>query len=208
MPSSLSASDLSSYARCIWQLRIDNLGFMGTQLLFDAIRLEELPPGFQERVTAKYPQNFGSWAAIQESPSHFQIFSYAEYTIFPWSPSGHHSKPLVGTLLRENGLRSPDSGRPRWLHAVTLPINAFVDRELCAEFQLLEAISELLAATCSGFSGCIDEQSRAKLIGSVYVLISSTSCLSCVGAVRQFQLLWPSLHFAVGMGRRAGTLSA
>ncbi|CAE8700865.1 unnamed protein product, partial [Polarella glacialis] len=107
------------------------------------------------------------------------------------------SGPAVsGSLFKENGLQDGGGAfkSSRWLRATPLPLNSFVERELCAEFQLLESLCDALArpAAASG-GGCLDEAARRALRGSVQVLISSACCMSCICAFRQFQLLWPGV---------------
>lgn len=138
-----------------------------------------------------------------DGPSRFRILVYAEYVcelkVDVFSPRGP-PRCIEGTLLRENGLdseRRKTAVRPRWLRAITLPINRFVERELCAEFQLLEALCEIISSALpGGLAGCASGREAAT--GEVRVLISSSSCLSCVAAFRQFQLLWPRMLLAVG----------
>eukprot|EP00418_Pyrodinium_bahamense_P096493 CAMPEP_0179032778 /NCGR_PEP_ID=MMETSP0796-20121207/11760_1 /TAXON_ID=73915 /ORGANISM="Pyrodinium bahamense, Strain pbaha01" /LENGTH=220 /DNA_ID=CAMNT_0020729009 /DNA_START=538 /DNA_END=1200 /DNA_ORIENTATION=+ len=196
MPQTLSAESLSVYAQCIQDLHVDNLGVVGTRLLLTKIGILDVSLSFMERVIARFPcfacQGAASWGA----PSEKTVHCYAEYDVEVGSG------PLAGALLRENGLRGPSGPPPRWLRATALPISAFVNRELCAEFQLLEATCEALARALAG-SG-YHESSRAQVHGSMQVLVTGASCMSCVGAFRQFQLLWPGIRLSVGTVRVRG----
>mmetsp|Transcript_47971 Transcript_47971/g.153064 ORF Transcript_47971/g.153064 Transcript_47971/m.153064 type:complete len:221 (-) Transcript_47971:69-731(-) len=197
MPQVPTSDEISAYAKCISDLRVDNFGGVGTRFLLSAIGIENLPPECVERAVKQFPQ-LGPKTPSQEGPSQFKIYCLAEYDI-----AGGLS-PSHGSLLRENGLHAPCSARPRWLRAVPLPINMFVERELCAEFQLLEAVCEVFAAGAATASGCCNEAARSQVAGSLRLLVTSTSCASCVGVLRQFQLLWPSIRIAVGMMHKGG----
>jgi len=176
------------------EMRIDNFGSIGTRCLFDALGVEEVPATFRacaSRHLIWAPHASGS--STQDGPSVFKVLAYAEYSLV-------RPRPLTGSLLRENGLKNPGGGRPRWLRPSRLPINSFVDRELCAEFQVLEA-------TCEAIAGAVragDVSSRAEVSGIFQLLVSGACCISCVAAVHQFQLLWPGLSIAVGIAPRVG----
>lgn len=200
MPQSLSVSALAAFAGCIAVLRVDNFGATGSRLLMEAIGIGEVSHHFVERVVQSRPQ-FAATPTSTTGPMQPRIHSYAEYEIV-------HPVRFRGALARENGLQVAEDGdkvacRPRWLRAFTLPINAYVERELCAEFQLLEDLSSIFA---SKSSGCLafslrDEAARLQLLGTVQLLLTGSSCASCLGAMRQFQLLWPNVGMFVGMIR-------
>lgn len=168
---------------------MDNFGGVGTRKLLASLGIKEPLFEFTSRAVEKFPQICSTNIATN-GPTEFKIYSYAEFNVTSLPT------PLVGDLFRENGCRNPGNSRPRWLRAVPLPINIFVERELCAEFQLLEAVCNTISAA---ISSCNNEASREKVFGNVDILISSASCVSCVGAIRQFQLLWPAIHVTVGM---------
>merc|ERR1712039_426900 len=104
----------------------------------------------------------------------------------------------IGSLHTQNGARDCAPAHPRWLYSTPLPINAFVQRELCAEFQLLEITCDQLFATMAANGAT----SRSEVSGDLQVFVTGACCISCVGAVRQFQLLWPSLSVSIGMSLR------
>lgn len=200
MPESLSVSALAVYAGCIAQLRVDNFGATGSRLLMGAIGIGETSLHFVERVVQGLPQ-FSATPMSKTGPMQPRIHSYAEYEIL-------HPVRFHGALARENGLQVAEDGgkvacRPRWLRAITLPINAYVERELCAEFQLLEDLCSLFASKSSSrlaFS-VRDEAARLHVSGTIQLLVTGSSCVSCLGAMRQFQLLWPNIGISVGMMR-------
>jgi len=205
MPESLSVSALVAYAGCIAELRVDNFGAMGSRLLMGAIGIGEVSLHFVERIVHGRPQ-FSVAPTSRTGPMQPRIYSYAEYEIV-------HPVCFHGALAYENGLQVAEDGskvacRPRWLRAITLPINAYVERELCAEFQLLEDLCNLFASKSSSrlaFS-LLDETARLQVSGTVHLLVTGSSCVSCLGAIRQFQLLWPNVGLFVGMVRN-GTIS-
>merc|ERR1711920_1089656 len=82
---------------------------------------------------------------------------------------------------------------PDWISPTSLPFNHLVDRSLCSEYQLLSRVCEELAGAVSG------EAWRATR-GWLWLFVTGAPCLSCVGAMRQFQLLLPKVEFAVTIG--------
>jgi len=95
-------------------------------------------------------------------------------------------------MLREHGFQGLRMWQKGWLRAVTLPVNAHVDRSVCAEFQVLNELCDL--AHQSGLADSVEE--CPYVAGSVQVLVSTTPCLSCVCAVLQYNLLFPAVHLA------------
>merc|ERR1711971_1267334 len=126
---------------------------------------------------------FANWGL-----SHKRVFCYAEYdTIL--LPSG---EPLRGTLLRENGIRVGHQPPPVWMRSFPTPINSMIGRDLCGEFQLLSAVGCLLdAADCEA------------LQGEISLFSSNAPCVSCVVALRQFQLRFPRLRLVFFNGESA-----
>lgn len=175
-------------------MRVDNFGGRGTRMLFDATGVEDVSSDFHMRAAPRLvPPPLASGTSMQDGPTLFKVFGYAEYNL-------ERPIALTGSCLCENGLSNPAASHPRWLCPTRLPINAYVDRELCAEFQALEA-------TCETISGALragDAASRAEVRGTFQLIVSGACCISCVGAVRQFQLIWPGLSIAVGMAPRVG----
>merc|ERR1712060_985615 len=96
---------------------------------------------------------------------------------------------------RENGAtRNPRAQRGdscRWLCPTELVVNRWVDRALCAEFQLLDEL-------CGNLEGAApwleDPRRRREIVGFVRLLTSMSPCVSCLCAVRQMQLLLPGVR--------------
>ena len=78
----------------------------------------------------------------------------------------------------------------RWLAPVTLSVGGAVDRSLCAEFQVLAQVCDTLLEDLSF-------PERRQLSGKVQLCISAPPCLSCVAAMCQFHLLFPSADLEV-----------
>ncbi|CAE8669368.1 unnamed protein product, partial [Polarella glacialis] len=81
-----------------------------------------------------------------------------------------------------------------WLKPITLPVNPNVDRSVCAEFQVFNELCDLVHQ-----EGLADNMEECALVGGcVNILVSTTPCLSCVGAVMQYSLLFPNVDLAFG----------
>mmetsp|Transcript_89235 Transcript_89235/g.277444 ORF Transcript_89235/g.277444 Transcript_89235/m.277444 type:complete len:179 (-) Transcript_89235:75-611(-) len=124
-----------------------------------------------------------------------RVFSYAEYCVVDAAGGGRR---IEGRLLHECGWR-PSAGGPRpprlaapWLRAFRLPLGGHVDRELCAEFQLLQELCGILAP-----EGRPPEH-QPEVVGSVSLFTTISPCMSCIGAIRQFQLLFPEVAIEMG----------
>merc|ERR1712228_903119 len=121
-----------------------------------------------------------------------RIFSFIEYDVHLEAPThtteiGGSSNPFHGHIFSESGYNSfsPAGRVTSMLHAFRLPNSAHVDRTLCAEFQLL---GELCAIFSPGGIG-----PRSDVVGVVSLFTTSSPCMSCLGAIRQFQILFPEV---------------
>merc|ERR1712242_685541 len=124
---------------------------------------------------------------------HRRIYVFTEYhfasTLRPMAPL------LEGTSFQLNGLRSdPETARRRWLCAVPLTISKWVDRTLCAEFQLLGEVCEMMNR--AGIEMTSPEL-RHSVYGLLSMYLSEPSCVSCIGALKQFQTLFPGVDMLV-----------
>lgn len=84
-------------------------------------------------------------------------------------------------------------------------MNFAVDRTLCSEFQLLSELCDVLlaAVSASSASGAVGSAAaRGSLRGHAFLFVSAAPCLSCVCAVRQFQLIFPQVSLAVSCRSR------
>lgn len=120
-----------------------------------------------------------------------RVVSYVEYDL-----EGIHGR-VHGCETCENAYQGEVRSDSRWLRAVTPPFNAFADRRTCSEFRFFDRLVEGLAAR--GLAG--DPAARAAVRGGVSMLISAPPCVSCVGVIRQFQLLFPNVGLRIAGGR-------
>merc|ERR1712048_480423 len=81
------------------------------------------------------------------------------------------------------------------LKAAQLPISGLVDRSLCSEFQVLCSVVDTTrsAAVKIGLS-------LRAVKGRVRLFVSTAPCVSCLGALRQFQLYMPHVGLEVANG--------
>jgi len=168
MPRCCTPEDIAAYSRCIAELRVDNFGATGARMMLRGLGIGDAPTEFSDRVASEHPQ-FGAGFGSIDRPSQFKIHAFAEYSVMT---SGGGS--VNGSLLRESGLNIGFGLQaPRWLRAVRLPINAHVERELCAEFQLLEALCEALASASAVAGASLDGSSNGA------TALGSPSCPRC-----------------------------
>uniref|UniRef100_A0A7S4UBC5 Uncharacterized protein n=1 Tax=Alexandrium monilatum TaxID=311494 RepID=A0A7S4UBC5_9DINO len=184
-------------------VRVDHLGSVGTRLMLDRAGVPAPVEAFVVRATSTFPRGpSGDFSRRRSSqplladntPQQRRIFAYAEYhlhqSMAPEGPPG----PVEGRMLREHGFQGLRMWQKGWLRALTLPVNAHVDRSVCAEFQVLNELCDLAHQ-----SGLADSMEECRGVGgSVRVLVSTTPCLSCVCAVLQFALLFPAVRFEFG----------
>jgi len=85
---------------------------------------------------------------------------------------------------------------PGWLPAFKLPNSRHVDRRLCAEFQVLQELCQVFVP--SG-EPTIAQPPWPEVVGVVALLTSVSPCMSCIGAIRHFQLLFPEVEIGVAM---------
>lgn len=128
---------------------------------------------------------------------HHQVFAYAEYDLEP--PPGEQEE-IKGRMLFENGFRTVRA-QERWLKPTPLPISTWVDRSLCAEAQMMQTFCTQLKLEGLGDLG--NTALNELLHGSLYVYTSKPPCISCVGTLWQFQLLFKNvkLRFTSASGR-------
>lgn len=190
--------------RNLKDVRVDHLGSVGTRLMLGKVKIP--PPGedFTARAAATFPRGPSGDFSRQRSsaprladnvPQQRRIFAYAEYR-FEGSASEDSKipEPVEGRMLREHGFQGLRMWQKGWLKAVTLPVNPNVDRSVCAEFQVLNELCDLVHQ-----SGLADTMAECQQVsGWVAVLVSTTPCLSCVCAVMQYSLLFPAVRLEFG----------
>lgn len=182
--------------------KVDNLGRCGTASLLRRLGVAEAGEAFQRRAAAaaiaaeEAARAAGDWRRARFFYKD-RVYCFAEYAITCRTPSGALQRQ--GELLKENSFlgEGTRAGRSGLLHGSTLPINELVDRTLCAEFQALSEICDIVAG-----AGPTHAAARHMVTGHVFLWTTGSSCLSCVGAMRQFLHLFPSVALEVHCGSR------
>lgn len=132
---------------------------------------------------------------IQRSPGvtwfRTRVVSHVQYELK--GPGGQ----LRGEESAENAYHGEVHGDSRWLRAVTPPFNPFADRRTCSEFRFFDRLLDALSRA----SMASDAVVRAKVEGHITIRINAPPCVSCIGVVRQFQLLFPGVALRISGGR-------
>eukprot|EP00747_Dinoflagellata_sp_TGD_P124762 gnl/TRDRNA2_/TRDRNA2_174050_c3_seq1.p1 gnl/TRDRNA2_/TRDRNA2_174050_c3~~gnl/TRDRNA2_/TRDRNA2_174050_c3_seq1.p1 ORF type:complete len:437 (+),score=64.00 gnl/TRDRNA2_/TRDRNA2_174050_c3_seq1:500-1810(+) len=110
---------------------------------------------------------------------------------------GQKRRRLHGAEVGENAYHGEVTGDSRWLRATTPPFNPFADRRTCSEFRSFDRLLDGLAA--EGMAA--DVSVRSCVYGHISLLINAPPCVSCIGVVRQFQLLFPNVQLRMSGGR-------
>lgn len=189
--------DKETYSRNMADFGVDNFGKIGGRCLLNQIGIGKC----NETWVANAKQYVAAWADGVGKRSddwkahtvHRRIYVFGEYhfasTLWPMTPL------LEGTSFQLNGLRSdPETARRPYLCAVPLPISKWVDRTLCAEFQLLSEVCDMLNR--AGIEMTSPEL-RHSVYGLLSLYLSEPSCVSCVGSFKQFQTLFPGVDVLV-----------
>lgn len=194
VPGSLAERERLRFQEAVRKAQVLNLHSEAARRLLNAMGIGRAPVEFARQADvqirkhcdhAEHPVELGA-AGIGMA----RVFSYAEYCIVDAAGGGRRAE---GRLLRESGLSPEVNGRrPRrpaapWLQAFRLPLSGHVDRWLCAEFQLLEELCGILVP------GDCQPTTHPEVVGVVSLFTTTTPCMSCIGAVRQFQLLFPEV---------------
>mmetsp|Transcript_7356 Transcript_7356/g.22483 ORF Transcript_7356/g.22483 Transcript_7356/m.22483 type:complete len:309 (+) Transcript_7356:276-1202(+) len=135
------------------------------------------------------------------------MYCFAEFDFrAPEGAEPADTQGLHGALVFESGFHGDDAVRASsWLVAEDLPHSQRVDRVHCCEFQALTALCQRLeegvAAEAEIEAGNQEEAAawRAQVGGAVLLLTTGVSCLSCIGAMRQFQQLFPGVSVDIAM---------
>mmetsp|Transcript_80333 Transcript_80333/g.227506 ORF Transcript_80333/g.227506 Transcript_80333/m.227506 type:complete len:559 (+) Transcript_80333:719-2395(+) len=219
LPASLDPGPAGAFVQFVRDLRIDNFGAWGTRYVLRQMNFPEPPPDFRQRAERAILKHASSGAAAgaEDRKSrtaasalsgtalvHRRVFSYAEYDL--GSPTAGHGAaggavPLTGSITAENGRResrergaADDGALP--LRALSSPISGLVNRNLCSEFQLMCAIMDTLQRADGG-------KSMASLRGTFRLFVSTAPCVSCIWALRQFQIFLPCACIEVANGEDA-----
>jgi len=188
MPESLDGWRGGSFADVLHRIMVDNFGAMGTQVVLARLGLQDAGSDFIAKAQHRIGLALAEVDARKEGfgLSHKRVLCFAEWDL--GHPSGEQ---LRGTLLMENGIRVGHVSPPAWLRSHATPINHIIGRDLCGEFQLLTGVGLILDAAPPG-----------RLVGTLLMYVSSTPCVSCVAAIRQFQQRYPGLTLAFANGER------
>lgn len=134
-----------------------------------------------------------------------RAFAYAEFVVklHPMQKPRWYSEQTViaqqcdGRLFRESGFSgSPCRGCVR---AFRLPNSSNVQRSLCAEFQVLDELAWHFMDKVNDARSSKDQSEPIPvLVGIVQLFTSTSPCLSCIGAIRHFQLLFPEVSIEMG----------
>ena len=152
--------DPKAFAEALRQIKADHLGDRGSQLLLESqgISVEmDLPKLHNGRVLVRASCDFDL----------------------------HLNRELKGSHEALAGVSPEGFGANEWLIPVPLPHSSLVDRSLCAEFQVLARLLDLL--------GLPDASAQ----GTVHVRVTATPCLSCISVLCQFQRLFPQVHLRI-----------
>lgn len=184
------------------RLKVDSFGATGSRLVWDELGISKAPSDFEARALQHISElgltSTGAQPASEAGSErkHKRVFAYAEYSL---EAPVEGEEPIEGKMLFENGFRCM-RGDARWLRHVKLPINSWVDRSLCAECQMMtEFCTELARDNLAG-----TPELNALLKGTLYVFTSSPQCISCLGVLRQFQLLFPAVTMFISHGTGRG----
>mmetsp|Transcript_81887 Transcript_81887/g.144557 ORF Transcript_81887/g.144557 Transcript_81887/m.144557 type:complete len:390 (+) Transcript_81887:145-1314(+) len=184
----------AAFLRYIRQLGIDNLGAVGDRLLFEQMGVHEAPSGLGHRarlVIAEHcvedPREAPDETTFGGPSRHKRVFSYAEYQL----SFSSNQTDLEGAILQENGARGAHFETSP-LHPVQLPINQRVERNACSEYLLLSDLCGLIQ------EAALPERRHSDLSGTLRLYSTGPSCMSCMTAIWQFHLRYPSVRLEVG----------
>jgi len=209
LPESLDPAAFNSFVQFLHDLHIDNFGARGTRRVLEHMRLPVPPQNFIDRameeikrsVATHTEEKRGNAAADALSGAalvHRRVFSYVEYDTRVGGRDAA-AVQIAGSMTKENGRRERGAGpdRKAWpLRAVASPISGLVDRTLCSEFQLLCALMD-------AFQQAVRPGMDRTVLGRVSLFVSTAPCVSCIGALRQFQLFLPEVRLEVANGEEA-----
>mmetsp|Transcript_8492 Transcript_8492/g.15056 ORF Transcript_8492/g.15056 Transcript_8492/m.15056 type:complete len:294 (-) Transcript_8492:16-897(-) len=147
----------------------DNVGSHGTSKLLRAWGIRPAEDDFSERAQAVGSTSDSAWAFLE-----WQVDENKGSAVCVTGPSTANPSESESWWKEESPLR-----------AFPLAVRSSVERAACAEFRLLSR----LAAEMEGLSTSKDLNLEVKLYAS------KTPCLSCLAAMRQFQILFPQALF-------------
>jgi len=130
-----------------------------------------------------------------------RVFAYAEHSavlIGGQRVTGRYFRECGHTRQTASNYESTmlTSSAPGWLPAFQLPNSRHVDRRRCAEFQILQELCRVFVP--SGRLN-MEQPPWPEVVGVVALFTSVSPCMSCIGAIRHFQLLFPEVEIEVAV---------
>jgi len=202
LPASLEPQAWLGYERTVRQLQVLNLRPAATRQFLDTMGVGRAPGEFSSRAVRCIRSLAGEGArpvipgigrGVVDTT---RVFAYAEYSI---APIGGPGPAMDGCLSRESGLHGSTMAQlaslgesiAPWLRAFSLPNSSHVDRARCAEFQVLVELCRLFVTEATM------PKPQPSVVGVLLVFTTTSPCLSCLGVIRQFQLLFPEVLLEV-----------
>lgn len=195
MPRQIDGWRDGSYQRFVSSFGVGNFGAVGTRLLYERLGVVVPDDNFYNRALQHMPRPGRMMGDLYSSHGcgplfvRVRVLSYAEYE-FRFPGRAGVAGSLRGKGVYENG----QTAGTRWLVPVQPPSCPFADRGTCSEFRMLTALCEGLARAGLG------PGSGQFVTGSLAVWVSGPCCVSCVGAVAQFKLLFPGIGVRLAGG--------
>merc|ERR1712151_705990 len=128
--------------------QVDNFGLLGTAALLGRLGILrttgiKFEARAKQRLCAEEINRQEDWRR-QRFFFKERVYCYAEFALE--HPSLPDSRMLQGSLLKENSFlgEGTRAGRTGLLRSTALPINELVDRTLCAEFQALSELCDVV----------------------------------------------------------------
>lgn len=176
-----------------WQ--VDNFGIFGTGVLLEKVGIRRPDADFARRALQQIRDEDKTRSDDWRKQRFFfkeRVYCYAEFSLK--HPNAKDPEKLDGWLIKENSFlgEGTRAGRTGLLKSTPLPINELVDRTLCAEFQALSELCDLLDSL-----GITGSASRRFVTGMTRLWTSGASCLSCVCIMRQILQLLPNMTLEV-----------
>ncbi|CAJ1380026.1 unnamed protein product, partial [Effrenium voratum] len=184
------------YWSFLQKLQVDNFGRYGSKFLLQRMGIAKADRTFTAKalreVTGYIRENNTVLQGLTtQDVLHKRVCSFAEFSFVV------QGRRCEGAMIRENGYWTKSAvrgGKARWLRAAHLKVGALVDRSLCSEFQLLEEL-------CDHLEACGLSQGAESVEGLLQLFISTTPCVSCLGALGQFRQLLPAITMEVSFGQ-------
>eukprot|EP00811_Abedinium_folium_P028012 NODE_4302_length_1908_cov_6.608647.p1 GENE.NODE_4302_length_1908_cov_6.608647~~NODE_4302_length_1908_cov_6.608647.p1 ORF type:complete len:300 (-),score=78.50 NODE_4302_length_1908_cov_6.608647:265-1164(-) len=190
LPATVEDFRRGGYLELVEDFEVDNFGAAGDRRILDAIGIRCGQSDFGERAArfaVEYQEQHAETWWRSECLLHARVVSYAEFDLTADGGGG----ALHGSRFQQNGYQGAARRGQEWILPTRLPLNCNVDRSLCSEAQLLAGICDDLMSP----TGML-QSAR----GYLRLFVTGAPCLSCIGSMRQFQLLLPHVALSVDIG--------